>query len=269
MIQKSIMLLNSGKLVIQNDIRNELQSLQGFVCLPVDPHSQNQRPSLNAQHSVDVPSKNLNAPNPIDAAALAVPKRIGSLLAELGPRASSNETILKAVFGIAKEGSSRSSSSSLETLDLNGLFYTLLLVANHEVPDGEVPNSARQETLEECVSASGLTCSVKTITQQFPEIRSISPASSLWSFPRIGAVVKELYGALELDRLAFCLDAPLAVLKGKQALQWLVKVPRAVTNSDLPAGLVYQVWKNPGRACVWETTYRTTARVPAAAHGLR
>ena len=90
------MLLNSGKLVIQNDIRNELQSLQGFVCLPVNPHSQNQRPSLNAQHSVDVPSKNLNAPNPIDAAALAVPKRIGSLLAELGPRASSNETILKA-----------------------------------------------------------------------------------------------------------------------------------------------------------------------------
>lgn len=111
MIQKSIVLLNSGKLVIQNDIRNELQSLQGFVCLPVSPHSQNQRPSLNAQHGVDVPPKNLNAPSPIDAAALAVPKRIGSLLAELGPRASSNESILKAVFGIAKEGSSRSSSS--------------------------------------------------------------------------------------------------------------------------------------------------------------
>ena len=158
---------------------------------------------------------------------------------------------------------------SLESLDLNGLFYTLLLVANHEVPDGEVPSSARQETLEECALLSGLTCSVKAITQQFPDIRSISPASSLWSFPRIGAVVKELYGALELDRLAFCLDSPLAVLKGKQALKWLVKVLRAVTNSDLPAGLVYQVWKNPGRACVWETTRRATARVLAASYGLR
>ena len=86
-----------------------------------------------------------------DDASLALPKRIGSLLAELGPRASLNEAVLKAVFGIAKDASSNYVivSSRAESLDLEGLLYALLIVANRETPDPDGLNALRPETVEE------------------------------------------------------------------------------------------------------------------------
>ena len=86
-----------------------------------------------------------------DDASLVLPKRIGSLLAELGPRASLNEAVLKAVFGIAKDASSNYVivSSRAESLDLEGLLYALLIVANRETPDPDGLNVLRPETVEE------------------------------------------------------------------------------------------------------------------------
>ena len=72
-------------------------------------------------------------------------------LAELGPRASLNEAVLKAVFGIAKDASSNYVivSSRAESLDLEGLLYALLIVANRETPDPDGLNALRPETVEE------------------------------------------------------------------------------------------------------------------------
>ena len=104
----------------------------------------------NQQGNVDSSGKGMGVSS-VDDASLALPKRIGSLLAELGPRASQNEAVLKAVFTIAKDASSASHpiSSPAETLDLNGLLYMLLVVANHETPDSDNGIALRPETIVE------------------------------------------------------------------------------------------------------------------------
>lgn len=102
------------------------------------------------QGKADSAGKGLGASSGDDA-SFALPKRIGSLLAELGPRASLNEAVLKAVFGIAKDASSNYVivSSRAESLDLEGLLYALLIVANRETPDPDGLNALRPETVEE------------------------------------------------------------------------------------------------------------------------
>lgn len=87
---------------------------------------------------------------------------------------------------------------------------------------------------------------MKAITQQFPELRTPTPVPTEWSFAHLGAALKEQFASLDLKRLLFSLDSPVAVVKGKLALKWLVKTWKAAVGEKLPFGLVFQAWKNPG-----------------------
>ena len=182
-------------------------------------------------HQIDVQNSRSQAPlqqNTPKDADLALPNRIGRLLSELGCAASSSVETLRSIFTIAGD--------SVKSLDLTGLLYILVMVANKEDLSPTTSNALSPETKED----------IQMILKQYPDLRSLPPTNLHWEYGKLASVIKELL-PLDYDRLLFALDNPLFFLKGPQGFHFLITVAKELSGKPLSDDLLYRLWKNPDK----------------------
>ena len=124
----------------------------------------------------------------------------------------------------------------MKSLDLTGLMYILVLVANQEDASPTTPNVLSTETKED----------IQSILKQYPDLRSLSPTNLRWEYGKLATVIKELL-PLDYDRFLFALDNPIFFLKGTKGLHFLVAVAKELSGKPIPDDLLYRMWKNPDR----------------------
>ena len=124
----------------------------------------------------------------------------------------------------------------MKSLDLTGLMYILVLVANQEDASPTTPNVLSTETKED----------IQSILKQYPDLRSLSPTNLRWEYGKLATVIKELL-PLDYDRFLFALDNSIFFLKGTKGLHFLVAIAKELSGKSIPDDLLYRMWKNPDR----------------------
>ena len=103
----------------------------------------------------------------------------------------------------------------MKSLDLTGLMYILVLVANQEDASPTTPNVLSTETKED----------IQSILKQYPDLRSLSPTNLRWEYWKLATVIKELL-PLDYDLFLYALDKSIFFLKRTKGLHFLVAIAK-------------------------------------------